>query len=89
MILRIVVTILVYSFLGWLLCDINPNKEYGWLSGIWHGIFFVANWIRSLFWDSLYKAECYTTAYNVFYWIFSVISVLSFIFGGSSRSNRY
>lgn len=89
MILRIVITILVYSFLGWLLCDINPNKEYGWLSGIWHGIFFIANWIRSLFWDSFYKAECYTTAYNVFYWIFSLISVFSFIFGGSSRSNRY
>ena len=27
MILRIAITILVYGFLGWLLCDIDPNKR--------------------------------------------------------------
>lgn len=83
MITRIILTILVYSFFGWLLCDISPDTEYTWYSGIWHGLFFVANFIRSLFTDALYKAEIYTSAYNVFYWIFSVISVLGFLGGGT------
>jgi hypothetical protein len=83
---RIIVTILVYSFLGWLLCDIDANKEYTWYSGIWHGMFFIANWIRSWFGDALYKAENYTTAYNVFYWIFSISSVIGFLFAPAKRS---
>lgn len=86
---RILITILVYGLMGWLLCDISPEKEYGWLSGIWHGLFFVINWIRSWFWDALYKAEIYTSAYNVFFWIFSIISVIGFLFGGSPRRDRY
>lgn len=77
--IRILISILVYSFFGWLLCDIDANKEYTWYSGIWHGLFFIANWIRSLFSDALYKAETYTTAYNVFYWIFSIFSVIGFL----------
>ena len=84
MILRIAITLIVYSLLGWAFCDIDPDKTYSWYSGIWHGLFFVANWIRSWFGDALYKAESYTTAYNVFYWIFSILSVLG-LFGGSSR----
>ena len=89
MIIRILITILVYCFLGWLLCDIDPNKEYTWYSGIWHGLFFVVNLVRSWFSDALFKAEIYTNAYNVFYWIFSIFSVLGFLFGSgrSSRSN--
>jgi ABC-type antimicrobial peptide transport system permease subunit len=85
MILRLVVTIFVYSLLGWLLCDIDPYQEYSWYSGIWHGMFFIANWIRSWFGDALYKAESYTTAYNVFYWIFSSLSVLGTIFGSARK----
>ena len=88
MIIRILITILVYCFLGYLLCDIDPDIEYTWYSGIWHGLFFVVNFIRSWFTDALYKAEAYTTAYNVFYWIFSILSVLGFLFGGSSTSRR-
>lgn len=89
MITRLLITILVYSFLGWLLCDISPDKEYTWYSGIWHGLFFVANFIRSWFSDALYKAETYTVAYNIFYWIFSIISVIGFFFGDSSREQRF
>lgn len=37
--IRIIITILVYCFVGWLLCDINPYKYYTWYSGIWHGLF--------------------------------------------------
>ena len=41
----------------------------------------------NLVWDTPYKAELYTTAYNVFYWIFSILSTLGYIFGGG-RPNR-
>lgn len=88
MIVRILITVLVYCFLGWLLCDIDPDKEYTWYSGIWHGLFFVINLVRSWFTDALYKAEIYTTAYNVFYWIFSILSVLGFLFAGGSSTRR-
>lgn len=88
MIIRILITIIVYGFLGWLLCDISPSKEYGWLAGIWHGLFFIVNFVRSWFSDALFKAEIYTTAYNIFYWIFSIITIIGFLFG-SPRRNRY
>ena len=88
MIKRILITILVYCFLGWLLCDINPEKEYTWYSGIWHGMFFVVNLVRSWFTNALYKAEIYTATYNVFYWIFSTLSVLGFLFGGARNTRR-
>lgn len=73
--------ILLFCFVGWLLCDINPGETYNWYSGIWHGWFIVPNFIRSLFSDALYKADYYSTAYNIFYWISSIITVFSFIFG--------
>ena len=88
MIIRILISILMCCFLGWLLCDISPNKEYTWYSGIWHGMFFLINFVRSWFTDALYKAEIYTTAYNVFYWIFSILSVSGVLFGGAGR-RRY
>jgi len=88
MIIRILISILMCCFLGWLLCDISPNKEYTWYSGIWHGMFFLINFVRSWFTDALYKAEIYTAAYNVFYWIFSILSVLGVLFGGAGR-RRY
>mgnify|MGYP003400363497 CR=1 FL=1 len=44
---RIFVFIFLSCFIGWLLCDIDPNKTYTWYSGIWHGMFFIPNFIRS------------------------------------------
>lgn len=82
MITRLLILVLTASFLGWLLCDINPDKYYTWYSGIWHGIFFVPNFIRSLFFHAEYKAVDYSTGYNVFYWIFAIGSTFSFFFGG-------
>jgi hypothetical protein len=61
---RIIITVLVAGLFGWLLCDINPDKNYIWYSGIWHGIFFVPNYIRHLVWNTPFKAEIYTSAYN-------------------------
>lgn len=85
MIRRIVIYILVSCFIGWLFCDINPNKMYTWYSGIWHGIFFIPNFIRSWFTNALYKADYYTSAYNVLWWIFTVSSVLSWLYGSNRR----
>lgn len=82
---RIPILILMSGLLGWLFCDIDPLESYGWLSGIWHGLFFVPNYIRHLVWDAEFKATDYTTAYNVFYWIFSIFSTLGFLFGGAGR----
>lgn len=79
--MRLIITILIYCFLGWLLCDIDPGEAYSWYSGIWHGLFFVPNLLRSWFSDAIFKAEIYTSAYNVFYWIFAVLSVIGFVFG--------
>lgn len=82
---RFIIGILVTCFFGWLLCDIDIEQTYTWYSGIWHGIFFVPNYVRYLIGDSPYKAESYTAAYNVFYWIFSILSTLSAIFGGTIK----
>lgn len=86
---RLLVTVLVSGLMGWLLCDIDVDKEYTWYSGIWHGIFFVPNFIRFLVWDTSYKAELYTTGYNIWYWIFSIVTTVSYIFGGGSRNRQY
>ena len=83
------VAILVAGLIGWLLCDIDVEKEYTWYSGIWQGIFFVPNFIRHLVWDTPYKAEIYTTAYNVWYWIFSISSTIGYVFGGGRPNRKY
>ncbi|RHR94369.1 hypothetical protein DWW23_19365 [Parabacteroides sp. AF14-59] len=73
-------------FIGWLLCDIEPYEKYSWYSGIWHGLFLPINFIRSLIFDHvLYKATDHTTAYSVFYWIFGILSLLSFVFGNGRK----
>lgn len=67
------------------LCDIEPNKTYTWYSGMWHGLFCIPNWIRSLFYsDVLCKANNYTTAYNIWWWIMFIWTLLSII-GGSGK----
>ena len=85
---RPLITILGLVVVGKLLCDIDIDKEYCWYSGIWQGSFFLSNFIRHLIWDTPYKAELYTVGYNIWYWIFSIISTLGFIFGGG-KPNRY
>lgn len=73
---------------AWLLCDINPMKTYSWYAGIWHGLFFVPNFILSLFTDTLYKANSSTTMYNVFWWIFAIINVLGTLLGSKRPSSQ-
>lgn len=73
--------IITYALLSWL-CDINPEETYYWYSGIWHGICFLPNWFVHLIYpDVLYKANNYTTAYNVFWYILSIQSTIGFFYG--------
>ena len=86
--MRCIVALIVFyffsCFMGWYLCDINPNDTYSWYFGIWHGLFFIPNWFRSWFGDAMYKANYYTTGYNVWWWITTFFSSVSFIIGGAN-----
>ena len=88
MITRLLAFIAAALLLGWLLCDIDPDKTYGWLGGIWHGMWFIPNLIRSIFTDALYKANDYTGGYNFLWWVFTVLSCLGIIGGGTGIANR-
>lgn len=89
MILFCIFTFCLYLFMGWLLCDIEPGTEYTWYSGIWHGAYSVINLVRSWFSDALYKAEISTTAYNVWYWISSIYTVVAWIFAGFFYTRKW
>lgn len=77
--IRLLLLPVMCCVVGWLFCDIEPDYTYTWYSGIWHGLFFWINLIRSWFTGALYKADSYTTAYNVFYWITTIWVTLGFI----------
>ena len=63
--------------LSYFVCDISPDETYSWYAGIWHGIFFLPNWMWNGFNDDiLYKANSYTAAYNFWWWFFSIITTL-------------
>jgi hypothetical protein len=70
------------------ICYINPEKNYTWLSGIWHGIFVLPHWIAGWFLENIYcKASNSTSAYSIWWWI-SFIFVGLGIFGArGSREN--
>lgn len=75
---RIAIPFFIGVILACFLCNIHDGETYSWLSGIWHGMFFVPNFIRSLFdSDILYKATDYTTMYNVYWWIVSTVETLT------------
>lgn len=68
------VELVISMVLSHFVCDISPETAYTWYSGIWHGLFFLPNWMWNGINGSLYKAENYTTAYNVLWWIFTISS---------------
>lgn len=78
---KLTIPILIGCLISSRICDISSTETYSWYSGIWHGIFFFPNLLRSFFSDALYKAESYTTAYNVWWWIVVVFQCLG-LFGG-------
>lgn len=72
---------LIICLLSTKICYINPEKNYSWYSGIWHGIFVIPNWIASWFIDYTYcKAPKATTAYS-FWWFTSFIFLGLGVFG--------
>lgn len=63
--------------LSYFVCDIVPDETYSWYSGIWHGLFFLPNWMWNGFNDDiLYKANSYTSAYNFWWWVFSIVTTI-------------
>ncbi len=75
--LPIAIVVGVEIGLAWLLCNIDTGDTYSWISGFFHGLFIVPNYVRHLFSeDILYFAEYHTTAYTIFYWISAIVFVL-------------
>lgn len=73
---RLILWCVIQAFIGWLFCDIDKHKYYTWYYGVWHGLFFVQNWLRSWFVDSaLCKVKHYSTGYNLWWWIFTILSL--------------
>ena len=72
-----IICILYTSVLAVIACEIDAETTYTWYYGLWHGIFFVPNFLLYLVSDVPFKAELYSTAYNVFYWIFSILSSIT------------
>ena len=63
---------LIASFI----CNIHVQESYSWISGIWHGAFFIPNYARNIMNPSiLYKAIQISTMYNVFWWIVVVLQI--------------
>lgn len=90
MIQRILTFIIVAVLLSWLWCNIDPDKTYHWLGGLWHGMNFLPNLIRSIFMGSLVKAQNCAGGYNFFWWTATILSSIGFITGaGQSIYRKY
>lgn len=74
--IAIVFGMLISSFL----CQIEAQESYSWISGIWHGLFVIPNYLRHLMdSDVLYKASIHTTMYNGFWWFLTIVEIISLI----------
>lgn len=78
------ISLMIIGIIAHWLCWINPHETYTWYSGIWHGLWFFPNLILSFFTNTLFKAEHYTTSYNLFWWA-TVVLQCSGILLGSRR----
>lgn len=66
-------------FAKWL-CNIDSEDTYSWISGIWHGIFVVPNYVRYIMnSEILFKAAAYSTMYNILWWLVVVLQIPTFI----------
>lgn len=60
--------------IGCFICNIHTNESYSWISGIWHGAFFIPNFVRYCMDPNiLYKAVDCTTMYTFWWWLTVVI----------------
>ena len=75
--LPIVIALGIEVGLACFICNIDASDSYSWISGVFHGLFIVPNFIRHLFSaDILYFAEYHTTAYTIFYWLTAILFIL-------------
>jgi putative flippase GtrA len=90
--------LIIFSLIGiglamlipYYLCNIDPTIEAGWLRGLWHGSNFIGNFILSLFLEErLLKAPLHTTAYSIFWWIFTVCSFIGMFFSCIKWINQF
>lgn len=56
--------------------SIDRYESYGWYSGIWHGSHFPTNWLLGLFTDVPYMSARGSGAYNFFFWVSAIISLI-------------
>lgn len=77
--LKKVIAFIAYIIVGWIFCTINPHDTYSWYSGIWHGVFFLPNILKTIFWGNPYQARFVTSGYIAWYWVCAVLSVMIFI----------
>lgn len=76
-ILRFVIFVVFLFAAAYFLCEIKPATEYGWLSAIWHGLFFFPNlFLHWLDKDILFYSELPTTAYSIFFVVGVVLDSL-------------
>jgi len=67
-VVNLVIAITIEFLIAYFLCDIKPFTQYGWLSGLWHGVFFIQNLILHLIdHDILYFADLHSTSYTIFF----------------------
>lgn len=70
LVLPIIVILGIEIGIACLICNIDASDSYSWLSGLFHGLFILPNYIRYLYDDDiLWYANFHTTAYVVFFWI--------------------
>lgn len=86
-IVQLAIGLVITCLLAHWLCDINPEKTYTWYSGIWHGLWFFPNLIRSIFSNAEFKAQYYTTGYNIWWWIVVICQCLGILGGGANARN--
>ncbi|MCH4155214.1 MAG: hypothetical protein LKF31_02815 [Muribaculaceae bacterium] len=92
----VIVILLIFAVVGGILagilCKVGTGP-YPWYMAIWHGLFFIPNFVRHLIWtDVAFIASVTTTVYTVLYWIVAAITVLIVIgsvFGGKSHKTEY
>lgn len=75
--LPIVIVLSIEVGIAWLICNIDASDTYSWISGVFHGLFVVPNFVRHLFSnDILFFAENHTIAYTIFYWLTTILFIL-------------
>lgn len=83
---RLILTLCLYFLAAKFLCNIDVSDSYSWYSGIWHGLFFIPNFILSWFSNTAYKASNQTIAYNIFWWTTTILNILGIFLGGGKKN---